>query len=166
MNFFQGFGTWLLLLLWPLVLPACFIALVFFAYKMWRAMPTTKPNKIQPASGHSVRWHDVAGADEARDELEEIVEFLRDPKRFKKLGARVPKGVLLYGPPGTGKTLMAKAIATESGANFYFQSASSFVEMFVGVGSARIRATSSMTSPTWFAKRDWILVRRFACLRP
>jgi cell division protease FtsH len=122
-----------------LVLPACFIALVFFAYKMWRAMPTTKPNKIQPASGHSVRWHDVAGADEAREELEEIVEFLRDPKRFKKLGARVPKGVLLYGPPGTGKTLMAKAIATESGANFYFQSASSFVEMFVGVGSARIR---------------------------
>ena len=139
MDFFQGFGTWLLLLLWPLVLPACFIALVFFAYKMWRAMPTTKPNKIQPASGHSVRWHDVAGADEAREELEEIVEFLRDPKRFKKLGARVPKGVLLYGPPGTGKTLMAKAIATESGANFYFQSASSFVEMFVGVGSARIR---------------------------
>ena len=53
MDFFQGFGTWLLLLLWPLVLPACFIALVFFAYKMWRAMPTTKPNKIQPASGHS-----------------------------------------------------------------------------------------------------------------
>src|SRR3954465_15699757 len=139
MDFFQGFGTWLLLLLWPLVLPACFIALVFFAYKMWRAMPTTKPNKIQPANGHSVRWHDVAGADEAREELEEIVEFLRDPKRFKKLGARVPKGVLLYGPPGTGKTLMAKAIATESGANFYFQSASSFVEMFVGVGSARIR---------------------------
>ena len=139
MDFFQGFGSWLLLLLWPLVLPACFIALVFFAYKMWRAMPTTKPNKIQPASGHSVRWHDVAGADEAREELEEIVEFLRDPKRFKKLGARVPKGVLLYGPPGTGKTLMAKAIATESGANFYFQSASSFVEMFVGVGSARIR---------------------------
>ena len=82
----------------------------------------------------------MAGADEAREELEEIVEFLRDPKRFKKLGARVPKGVLLYGPPGTGKTLMAKAIATESGANFYFQSASSFVEMFVGVGSARIRA--------------------------
>src|SRR3954452_18160952 len=139
MDFFQGFGTWLLLLLWPLVLPACFIALVFFAYKMWRASPTTKPNKIQPASGHSVRWHDVAGADEAREELEEIVEFLRDPKRFKKLGARVPKGVLLYGPPGTGKTLMAKAIATESGAHFYFQSASSFVEMFVGVGSARIR---------------------------
>ena len=69
----------------------------------------------------------------------DVEQFLRDPKRFKKLGARVPKGVLLYGPPGTGKTLMAKAIATESGANFYFQSASSFVEMFVGVGSARIR---------------------------
>jgi cell division protease FtsH len=138
-DFLSGFVGWLggLLLLW--FLPICFGLLVFFAYKMWRAMPSTKPMRIEPSSGQQVRWEDVAGADEAREELEEIVEFLRDPKRFKKLGARVPKGVLLYGPPGTGKTLMAKAIATESGANFYFQSASSFVEMFVGVGSARIR---------------------------
>jgi cell division protease FtsH len=138
-DFLSGFIAWLgsLLLIW--FIPLCFAAIVFFAYKMWRAMPSAKPMKIQPSSGHKVRWEDVAGADEARDELQEIVEFLKDPKRFKKLGARVPKGVLLYGPPGTGKTLMAKAIATESGANFYFQSASSFVEMFVGVGSARIR---------------------------
>ncbi len=77
--------------------------------------------------------------DEAREELEEIVEFLSDPKRFHKLGARVPKGVLLYGPPGTGKTLLAKAVAHESGANFYFQSASAFIEMYVGLGASRIR---------------------------
>ena len=83
MDFFQGFGTWLLLLLWPLVLPACFFALVFFAYKMWRAMPTTKPNKIQPASGHSVRWHDVAGADEAREGWRRSSSSCAIP-RFKK----------------------------------------------------------------------------------
>ena len=138
-DFLRGFGLWLAQLLFGFFLPICFGLLVFFAYKMWRAMPNTKPQKIVPSGGSTVRWEDVAGADEAREDLQEIVEFLQDPKRFKKLGARVPKGVLLYGPPGTGKTLMAKAIATESGANFYFQSASSFVEMFVGVGSARIR---------------------------
>jgi cell division protease FtsH len=138
-DFLRGFGLWLAQLFFGFFLPICFGLLVFFAYKMWRAMPNTKPQKIVPTGGSTVRWEDVAGADEAREDLQEIVEFLKDPKRFKKLGARVPKGVLLYGPPGTGKTLMAKAIATESGANFYFQSASSFVEMFVGVGSARIR---------------------------
>ena len=139
LDFLTGFSVWLGQLLLAWLIPLCFVAIVFLAYKMWRAMPNTKPQKILPSSGGKVRWEDVAGADEAREDLQEIVEFLRDPKRFKKLGARVPKGVLLYGPPGTGKTLMAKAIATESGANFYFQSASSFVEMFVGVGSARIR---------------------------
>ncbi len=69
----------------------------------------------------------------------EVVEFLRDPQRFERLGAKVPKGLLLYGPPGTGKTLLAKAVAHESGANFYSASASSFVEMFAGLGAARIR---------------------------
>ena len=68
-----------------------------------------------------------------------MVEFLRDPDRFKKLGASVPKGIMLHGPPGTGKTLLAKAVATESGAQFFSQSASSFVEMFAGLGAARIR---------------------------
>jgi len=76
---------------------------------------------------------------EAKEELQEVVDFLRDPGRFEALGARVPKGILLYGPPGTGKTLLAKAIASEAGASFYMQSASAFVEMFAGLGAARIR---------------------------
>jgi cell division protease FtsH len=138
-DFLRGFVVWLFSWVLPFLPLLLLSLLVFIMWKMWRAMPNTKPQKILPSSGSKVHWADVAGADEARDELQEIVEFLKNPKRFKKLGARVPKGVLLYGPPGTGKTLMAKAIATESGANFYFQSASSFVEMFVGVGSARIR---------------------------
>ena len=85
------------------------------------------------------RWEDVAGVDEAKAELREVVDFLRYPKRFQQLGARVPKGILLYGPPGTGKTLLAKAVAKESGAKFYSQSASAFVEMFAGLGASRIR---------------------------
>jgi cell division protease FtsH len=104
-----------------------------------RYMPRTKPQEIKPDSSQSTRWDDVAGAEEAKDELREVVEFLRDPKRFKKLGAKVPKGILLHGPPGTGKTLLAKAVANESKAKFFAQSASSFVEMFAGLGAARIR---------------------------
>ena len=84
-------------------------------------------------------WDDVAGVQEAQAELQEVVDFLRYPKRFQRLGARVPKGMLLYGPPGTGKTLLAKAVANESGAKFYSQSASAFVEMFAGLGASRIR---------------------------
>src|SRR5205823_7828474 len=82
---------------------------------------------------------EVAGADEAKAELQEVVDFLRDPRRFARLGAKVPKGILLHGPPGTGKTLLAKAVAHESGAQFFSQSAASFVEMFAGLGAARIR---------------------------
>src|SRR4051794_18537298 len=104
-----------------------------------RYLPRTKPQEIKPDTGDSVHWGDVAGADEAKGELREVVEFLRDPKRFKKLGAKVPKGILLHGPPGTGKTLLAKAVANEAKASFYAQSASSFVEMFAGLGAARIR---------------------------
>jgi cell division protease FtsH len=104
-----------------------------------RYLPRTKPQEIKPDTGDSVVWNDVAGAEEAKAELREVVEFLRDPKRFKKLGAKVPKGILLHGPPGTGKTLLAKAVANEAKAKFFAQSASSFVEMFAGLGAARIR---------------------------
>lgn len=86
-----------------------------------------------------VTFRDVAGADEEKAELEEIVEFLKDPKRFSTLGARIPKGVLLVGPPGTGKTLLARAVAGEAGVPFFSISGSDFVEMFVGVGASRVR---------------------------
>ena len=86
-----------------------------------------------------VTFTDVAGADEAKTELEEIIEFLKDPQRFSRLGGRLPKGVLLVGPPGTGKTLLAKAVAGEAGRPFFQMSGSDFVEMFVGVGASRVR---------------------------
>jgi cell division protease FtsH len=113
--------------------------LVFFLWRTLKLMPKTKPTEIKPDSASAVDWAAVAGADEAKAELQEVVDFLRDPRRFKELGASVPKGILLHGPPGTGKTLLAKAVAKESGAKFYSQSASSFVEMFAGLGAARIR---------------------------
>ena len=123
--------TWL-----PLLLMG---ALVFLVWRTLKLMPQTKPQVIKPSSNSSIRWDDVAGCEEAKDELREVVDFLRNPDRFKRLGAKVPKGILLHGPPGTGKTLLAKAVAGESGANFFSQSASAFVEMFAGLGAARIR---------------------------
>jgi cell division protease FtsH len=120
--------------------PVLFMALiVFFLWRTLKLMPRTKPQQIKPESKQSIGWDEIAGADEAKHELREVVEFLREPKRFKGLGAKVPKGILLHGPPGTGKTLLAKAVAKESGANFFSQSAASFVEMFAGLGAARIR---------------------------
>jgi len=86
-----------------------------------------------------VTFRDVAGADEAKQELEEIIEFLKDPKKFQRLGGKIPKGALLLGPPGTGKTLLARAVAGEAGVPFYSMSGSDFVEMFVGVGASRVR---------------------------
>ena len=102
-------------------------------------MPRVKPTPIAPTSNQSVTWVEVAGLEEAKEEMQEVVDFLRHPDRFQRLGARVPKGILLYGPPGTGKTLLAKAVANASGARFYSQSASAFVEMFAGLGASRIR---------------------------
>jgi cell division protease FtsH len=115
---------------------------VLIAYLLWRTlafMPRVKPAEIDPQSKAAVNWDDIAGVDEAGAELQEVVDFLQHPRRFARLGARVPKGILLYGPPGTGKTLLAKAVAHASGATFYSQSASAFVEMFAGLGAARIR---------------------------
>src|SRR3712207_1882416 len=127
----NGIITWLPILFMGL--------LVYFIWRTMRMMPRTKPQRIEPESASSIAWDDVAGADEAKAELAEVVEFLRDPQRFRALGAKVPKGILLHGPPGTGKTLLAKAVAGESGAQFFSQSAAAFVEMFAGLGAARIR---------------------------
>ena len=95
--------------------------------------------KMSTDDKKKVTFRDVAGADEEKEELAEIVEFLKQPKKFEELGARIPKGVLLVGPPGTGKTLLAKAISGEAGVPFFTISGSDFVEMFVGVGASRVR---------------------------
>jgi cell division protease FtsH len=124
---------------WPLLLFLFYMLLLWILWRLLQVMPRVKPASTVDDATSNIAWSDIAGADEAKSELLEIVEFLRDPKRFERLGAHVPKGVLLYGPPGTGKTLLAKAAANESGAKFYAQSASAFVEMFAGLGAARIR---------------------------
>src|SRR6266540_3108360 len=124
---------------WPLLGLTFYCVLLFIFWRMLQLMPRVKPATVMVDPRTAIEWADIAGADEAKAELLEIVEFLRDPKRFERLGAMVPKGVLLYGPPGTGKTLLARAAANESGAKFYAQSASAFVEMFAGLGAARIR---------------------------
>ncbi len=99
---------------------------------------SSKP-RLQPEGSLAVRFEDVAGIAEAKEELQEVVTFLKTPERFTSIGARIPKGVLLVGPPGTGKTLLAKAIAGEAGVPFFSISGSEFVEMFVGVGASRVR---------------------------
>lgn len=95
--------------------------------------------RLQPEGTVSVRFEDVAGINEAKEELQEVVSFLRQPERFTSIGAKIPRGVLLVGPPGTGKTLLAKAIAGEAGVPFFSMAASEFVELFVGVGASRVR---------------------------
>jgi cell division protease FtsH len=121
-------------------LPIVFMGLLVVAvFALMRYMPKTKPVEIKPEAAPPIGWADIAGSDEAKEELREVVEYLKNPRKFRELGAKVPKGILLHGPPGTGKTLLAKAVAHESGARFYSQSAASFVEMFAGLGAARIR---------------------------
>lgn len=120
------------------------IAMVYFMRQMMgsnnKAMQFGKTNaKTTPATRPKVTFKDVAGIDEAVEELEEVRDFLADPERFRKLGAKIPRGVLLVGPPGTGKTLLAKAVAGEAGVPFFTISGSEFVEMFVGVGASRVR---------------------------
>ncbi|HEX5174963.1 MAG TPA: AAA family ATPase [Gaiellaceae bacterium] len=121
---------------------AFLVLVAFMCWLLWKTMgmmPRTTPANLVHGSKSKTSWADVAGVEEVRGELMEVVDFMREPKRFERLGAKVPKGLLLYGPPGTGKTLLAKAVAFESGANFYSASASSFVEMFAGLGASRIR---------------------------
>ena len=95
--------------------------------------------KLLTRENEKIVFKDVAGCDEAKEEVSEIVDFLKDPKRFRKIGGNIPKGVLMVGPPGTGKTLLAKAVAGEAEVPFFSISGSDFVEMFVGVGAARVR---------------------------
>ena len=132
-TFRDGASDWL-----PLLFAFLLVLMVYVLWRTLEVMPRVSAAKTVTSSS-KVTWSDVAGLEEAKEELQEVVDFLRDPRRFERLGARVPKGILLYGPPGTGKTLLAKAIANEAGASFYMQSASAFVEMFAGLGAARIR---------------------------
>src|SRR5215813_627829 len=131
--FRDGIAAWL-----PLFFAVLLVLMVYILWRTLQVMPRVTAAKTI-TSDSQVSWNDVAGLGEAKEELREVIDFLRDPVRFGRLGARVPKGILLYGPPGTGKTLLAKAVAHEAGARFYAQSASAFVEMFAGLGAARIR---------------------------
>jgi len=128
------------------LLPMVFIGVMFFLFMRQlqagggKAMSFGKSKaRMLSDSQNKVTFADVAGADEAKDEVEEIIAFLKDPKKFQRLGGRIPKGVLMIGPPGTGKTLLARAIAGEAGVPFFSISGSDFVEMFVGVGASRVR---------------------------
>jgi cell division protease FtsH len=103
---------------------------------------------------NKVTFADVAGADEAKDDVEEIIAFLKDPKKFQRLGGRIPKGVLMIGPPGTGKTLLARAIAGEAGVPFFSISGSDFVEMFVGVGASRVRTRQEARAVHYLHRRN------------
>lgn len=125
-----------------------FLLLILFWFFIMRSMKNQNSKafsfgkskaRLHQASRSKVTFKDVAGVDEAKEELQEIVEFLKDPKRFQRLGGRIPRGVLLVGRPGTGKTLLAKAVSGEAGVPFFSISGSDFVEMFVGVGAARVR---------------------------
>ncbi len=134
---------WLTLLSW---LPMLLIFFFFFAFMRQiqsgggKAMSFGKSKaRLLNESTNKVTFKDVAGIDEAKEELQEIVAFLKEPKKFQRLGGRIPKGVLLMGPPGTGKTLLAKGVAGEAGVPFFSISGSDFVEMFVGVGASRVR---------------------------
>ncbi|MBO5102622.1 MAG: AAA family ATPase, partial [Clostridia bacterium] len=129
------------------ILPYIYILLLcclgYFAYKTISKMSGKNGDfgrsKARVESGLKVRFSDVAGCEEEKQEMKEIVDFLKNPRRFTDMGARIPKGVLLVGPPGTGKTLLAKAIAGEAGVPFFSITGSDFVEMYVGVGAARVR---------------------------
>ena len=129
--------------IWPFVYIALMLFMAWFIFRMIGRMNGKNmdfgKNKARVDTNIKVRFDDVAGCDEEKREVQELVEFLKNPKKFTDLGARIPKGVLLVGKPGTGKTLLAKAIAGEAGVPFFSITGSDFVEMFVGVGAARVR---------------------------
>ncbi len=130
---------------WPTLPFVALIAIWIFFFRQVQSGPTKALSfgksraKLTLPDKPSVTFNDVAGVEEAKEELMEIIEFLKNPKKFQKLGAKIPKGVLLLGPPGTGKTLLAKAVAGEAAVPFFSLSGSDFVEMFVGVGASRVR---------------------------
>ena len=139
-------GAWIANLLPTVLIIVAMVGFwIFFMKRMNASMGADKTMgfgkaKVKKADGKKkTTFADVAGADEEKEEMAEIVDFLKDPKKFNELGARIPKGVLLVGPPGTGKTLLARAVAGEAGVPFYSISGSDFVEMFVGVGASRVR---------------------------
>jgi len=126
----------------PIGIALCFMGLLGYAvYKTTSGRLPSMDSRARTADPNAttIRFTDVAGVDEAKDEVAEIVAFLREPQRFQAVGGRIPRGVLLVGPPGTGKTLLARAIAGEAGVPFLFASGSDFVEMYAGVGAARVR---------------------------
>jgi cell division protease FtsH len=137
--------TFLMNVFFTMLGPLFFVGLLWFLFYRGaqgggRILACGKSRARQIGSEEiKVTFKDVAGVDEAKEELQEIIEFLKDPKKFTRLGGKIPKGVLLMGPPGTGKTLLAKAVAGEAGVPFYSISGSDFVEMFVGVGASRVR---------------------------
>jgi cell division protease FtsH len=126
---------------WYPVFGVVFMSILCFVFlKMMRGMMgSTKPKTVKASRTAPVLWEEVQGGDAAKDELTDVTAWLRDPDRFAALGAQAPRGVLLYGPPGTGKTMLARAVAAQAGVDFFAASGSSFVEMFVGRGAARIR---------------------------
>ena len=140
----------------PAILP--FALIIFIFWFMFRqaqkgsmqafSFGKTKARLAGLTNGKKTMFKDVAGLIEAKEEISEVVEFLKDPKKFHKLGARIPRGILLIGTPGTGKTMLAKAVANEANVPFYFVSGSEFVEMFVGVGANRVRDTFEMAKKT------------------
>ncbi len=142
-------NSWLLSMLPSLLLTVGFVVLMVVMFRKMNSSISSENNKAMSfgkarikrgdAQSKKVTFKDVAGADEEKEELTEIVEFLKNPNEFSNLGARIPKGVLLVGPPGTGKTLLAKAVAGEADAPFFSISGSDFVEMYVGVGASRVR---------------------------
>ncbi len=133
----------------PAILPFALIILIFwFMFRQAQkgsmqafSFGKSKARLASLSNGKKVMFKDVAGLIEAKEEISEVVEFLKEPKKFQKLGARIPRGILLVGTPGTGKTMLAKAVANEASVPFYFVSGSEFVEMFVGVGANRVRDT-------------------------